>query len=108
MPKQTVQIPPELNQRLAAAASRDNRSMQGQMLTYIQHGIERSELAAEMGALGAAVSAFETIQDPDARNREVMEALNSLPPGPRRRAIAYLIDRYGETGRRGTTEIAAR
>jgi hypothetical protein len=41
--RQTIRLPDRLLGRLKAAADRDHRSVHGQMLTYIERGLEQDE-----------------------------------------------------------------
>lgn len=45
MPKMTLQLSPELAERLRTVADRQHRSMHGQMLTYIERGLDQDEAA---------------------------------------------------------------
>jgi predicted DNA-binding protein len=41
--KTTITLPARLHQRLVSAAERDHRSMHGQILAYIERGLDQDE-----------------------------------------------------------------
>ena len=51
--RQTIRIPDPLLARLRAAADRDHRSVHGQMIEYIERGVDADERAAKRAASAA-------------------------------------------------------
>jgi predicted transcriptional regulator len=47
--KMSIRLPPELHARLAAAAEHDHRSKHGQMLHYVERGLDQGERAQKKG-----------------------------------------------------------